>query len=154
MTPSVFLCLFILQALLSQLLTPSTQLLLLLFGQIAVAICDLFLHIAGIGIYQRVQHGLRRVQQQDAVPFLPVRLPAQQRVAVTGGNNFLQRVLPENIIKDLQNPVKAQHLIRPPCRKSVLTVSFPRPVLSIRSSIPPSTFDLRPLMFHLRQRLS
>ena len=82
------------------------------------------------------------------------RLPAQQRVAVAGGNNFIQRVLPENIIKDLQNPVKAQHLIRPPCRKSVLTVSFPRPVLSIRSSIPPSTFDLRPLMFHLRQRLS
>lgn len=84
MTPSVFLCLFVLQALLSQLLTPCIQLLNLLFVQITFAICDLFFHIAGIGIYQRVQHDLRRVQQKDAVPFLTVRLPSQQRIAVAG----------------------------------------------------------------------
>ena len=154
MTPSVFLYLFVLQALLPQLLTPDVQLFLLPLGQIPVAVCDLFFYIAGISVYQRVQHDLRCVQQKNAVPFLAVRLPAQQRIAVAGGNDLIQWVLLENIIKDLQNPVKAQHRICPPCRKSVLTVSFPRPVLSMRSSILPTAFDLRPLTLHLRPRLS
>ena len=113
MTPSVFLCPFILQTLLSQLLTPCIQLLNLLFVQIPFAICDLLFHIAGIGIYQCVQHDLRRIQQKDTLPFLTVRLPSQQRIAVAGRYDFIQRVLPENIVKDLQNPIKAQHLIRP-----------------------------------------
>ena len=84
MTPPVFLCPFILQTLLSQLLTPCIQLLALLFVQIPFAICDLLFHIAGIGIYQCVQHDLRRIQQKDTVPFLTVRLPSQQRIAVAG----------------------------------------------------------------------
>ena len=80
---------FVLKALLSQLLTPCIQLLNLLFVQIPFAICDLFFHIAGIGIYQRVQHDLRRIQQKDTVPFLTVRLPSQQRIAVAGRYDFI-----------------------------------------------------------------
>lgn len=153
MTPPVFLCLFVLQALLSQLLTPCIQLLNLLFVQITFAICDLLFHIAGIGIYQRVQHDFWRVQQKDTLPFLTVRLPSQQRIAVAGRYDFIQRVLPENIVKDLQNPIKAQHLIRPPHRKSIQTISFPQPVLSMCSSSLPIAFDLRLLTLHPRLRL-
>lgn len=91
MTLSVSLYLFAMQALLPQFLTPCIQLFLFLFGQIPFAICDLFFHIAGMGVYQRVQHDLRRVQQKDTVPFLAVRLPSQQRIAVTGRYDFIQR---------------------------------------------------------------
>ena len=153
MTLSVSLYLFAMQALLPQFLTPCIQLFLFLFGQIPFAICDLFFHIAGMGVYQRVQHDLRRVQQKDTVPFLAVRLPSQQRIAVTGRYDFIQRVLPENIVKDLQNPIKAQHLIRPPHRKSIQTISFPQPVLSMCSSGLPIAFDLRLLTLHPRLRL-
>ena len=57
------------------------------------------------------------LSELDTLPFLTVRLPSQQCIAVAGRYDFIQRVLPENIVKDLQNPIKAQHLIRPPSPK-------------------------------------
>lgn len=93
------------------------------------------------------------LSELDTLPFLTVRLPSQQRIAVAGRYDFIQRVLPENIVKDLQNPIKAQHLIRPPHRKSIQTISFPQPVLSMCSSSLPIEFDLRLLTLHPRLRL-
>ena len=93
------------------------------------------------------------LSELDTLPFLTVRLPSQQRIAVAGRCDFIQRILPENIVKDLQNPIKAQHLIRPPHRKSIQTISFPQPVLSMCSSSLPIAFDLRLLTLHPRLRL-
>ena len=39
------------------------------------------------------------LSELDTLPFLTVRFPSQQRIAVAGRYDFIQRVLPENIVK-------------------------------------------------------
>ena len=49
------------------------------------------------------------VRQFPSLPLLSVWLPCQQRVAVAGGNDFIEWVLQENNLRGFQDYLKGQH---------------------------------------------